>query len=654
MIKIGMLINDRYKILEKIGTGGMSEVYKARCIKLERFVAIKILRDEYCQDEAFVKRFKAEAQSAASLSHSNIVNIYDVGNEGNIQFIVMEYLEGKTLKEYIKEKTVLEDSETMKISACIASALEHAHSNHIIHRDIKPQNIIITNDGKVKVADFGIARIASEATIAVNEVTTGSVHYIAPEQARGGYCDEKSDIYSLGITMYEMATGEMPYVADSAVSVALKHIHDRLPQPKEKNPNISRSLELIILKATQKKPEMRYASANKLLEDLIKAQDFPSEEFVSINTFEDDSPTLTMSPSELEHIRKETDKAIPKYAQKSKNYKKEEPKKNSKDKWAVILGIITAAILVSIVFMVAYNVYSKKNRVINPNEVDIPIVEGLLIENAKALLNEKNIKFNEETYEFSEEQPENYVVRQSHKGLIQLGKNEEIILDLVVSKGQDTAIVPSVTNIPFDEAEKILRDNDFIVDRKMENHDLVPLGEVIRQLPEGNKKAPIKSVVTIYVSQGPKKVLINMPDVTLISEQRGISILNEWGLVVGETSYAFNDVVPKGDIITTNVPVGNEIEKGTVVNLVVSKGRAVTQKRITINELLGPDEESGFLEVYFTNESGNNSLVFSREVSRSEFPVIVNVEGTGKGMIEVFLNNIKKYTNTIIFDEDSN
>jgi serine/threonine-protein kinase len=639
MIKTGMLINDRYQIIEKIGTGGMSEVFKAKCTKLNRFVAIKILRDEFCNDEAFVKRFKAEAQSAASLSHSNIVNIYDVGNENKVHFIVMEYLEGKTLKEHIKEKGFLDDAETMKIAACIASALEHAHANHIIHRDIKPQNIIITNDGKVKVADFGIARIATESTIAVSDVTTGSVHYIAPEQARGGYCDEKSDIYSLGITMYEMVTGEMPYVADSAISVALKHIHDRLPQPGEKNPNLSRALEQIIIKATQKKPEMRYVSAGKLLEDLKKAQDFPSEEFVNINKFEDDSPTLTISTADFEHLRKESDKGI------DDEYVNEK----KMNKWAIFLGVFSAIILVGVIFLVSYSVWSKNHQPAT-SEIEIPNVIGKTLEEAKAELDEHSIKYNEPTFEYSSDQPENYIVGQSKTGLISIDKDEELVIDLVVSKGQDAIEVPDVTNLPFDEAEKILRDHNFKSTIERENHDLVPFGEVIRQEPEGNQLAELKSIVTIYVSEGKAKATVKMPAVALLLEEEGVKILKDYGLNVNVT-YAPNDVVKKGQIITSSINVGTEVEEGTSVNLVVSTGKSNVQKRIEINNLLPNDVESGLLEVILVLPNGVNNPLYSKTVTAADFPVILNVQGAGKAIVEVYLDGSKEYANTINFDE---
>lgn len=637
MIKPGMLINDRYQIIEKIGTGGMSVVYKARCTKLERFVAIKVLRDEYCLDEEFVKRFKVEAQSAASLSHSNIVNIYDVGNENRVHFIVMEFLEGKTLKEYIKEKGHLDDTEILKIAACIASALDCAHSNHIIHRDIKPQNIIITNDGKVKVADFGIARVASESTIAISEVTTGSVHYIAPEQARGGFCDEKSDIYSLGITMYEMATGEMPFIADSAVSVALKHIHDQFPLPSLKNPMISKGLEQIIMKATQKKPEMRYPSAEKILTDLKKAHDFPSEAFVSINTFEDDSPTLQIPTADFEPYNKEPEP--------------EKSKESLMDKVVVGLGIFSAIMLVVIITLVAFNIYTKNKEAALPKEINVPTVEGLLLSEAVALLEEKDIAYTVAPYEFSDEHLKDHIIRQSKNGLVSVENDQIMVVDLVVSKGEELFEVPDVSNITFDEAERFIREGGFMSQRFLENHDTIPVGVVIRQEPSGLEQAKPNSTVTIYVSQGKEKVLIVMPDLSLLTEEAGKKKLTEFKLVPGNVTYIHNDIVPKGQIITTNVEIGREIEEGYTVNLVVSEGKKSVTKTVTINNILSSESENGLLEVHLILESGTTKVVFSEEVTNEDFPVVVTVEGNGKGTIEVFLDGNKEYANSVNFDE---
>ena len=306
MLRAGTIIGDRYEIISKVGSGGMADVYKAKCHKLNRYVAIKVLKTEYSNDKSFVSKFRAEAQAVAVLTHPNIVNVYDVGDEDGLYYIVMELVEGITLKEYIEKKGKLEYREALSIAIQVSLGIEAAHSKGIIHRDIKPQNIIISKDGKVKVADFGIAKAATSNTITSNAM--GSVHYISPEQARGGYCDEKSDIYSLGITMYEMVTGKVPFTGDSTVAVALKHLQEEMVSPRKYDPSVPISFEKIIYKCTQKKPELRYLTATELIADLKRSLLHPDEDFVKIATLENASPTVTIDDDEVSAIKKETGK----------------------------------------------------------------------------------------------------------------------------------------------------------------------------------------------------------------------------------------------------------------------------------------------------------------------------------------------------------
>src|SRR5574344_904559 len=280
MIKIGMLIGDRYEILEKIGTGGMSDVYKAKCHKLNRFVAVKVLKQEFGENANFVAKFRIEAQAAAGLMHPNIVNVYDVGEEGGMHYIVMELVEGITLKNYIEKKARLSVKEAISIAIQVSMGIEAAHNNHIIHRDIKPQNIIISKEGKVKVTDFGIAKAATSNTITSNVM--GSVHYISPGQARGGYSDARSDIYSLGITMFEMLTGRVPFDGETTVSIAIKHIQEPMPSPKDFVAEIPVSVEQIIFKCTQKNPDRRYSNMAELIQDLKRSLISPEEDFVKM------------------------------------------------------------------------------------------------------------------------------------------------------------------------------------------------------------------------------------------------------------------------------------------------------------------------------------------------------------------------------------
>ena len=281
MLRKGMFLADRYEILEQIGNGGMSDVYKAKCHKLNRYVAIKVLKPEFSQDTSFVSKFRVEAQSAAGLSHPNVVNVYDVGEENGIHYIVMELVEGITLKKYIEKRGKLPYKEAVSIAIQVANGMEAAHKHHIVHRDIKPQNIIISKEGKVKVTDFGIAKAATSSTIN-SSAAMGSVHYMSPEQARGGYSDERSDIYSFGITLYEMLTGKVPFDGDTTVAVAVQHIQDAIPAPSEIAEDVPLSVDKIVLKCTQKKTERRYQTVSDLIADLKKSLVMPEEDFVKI------------------------------------------------------------------------------------------------------------------------------------------------------------------------------------------------------------------------------------------------------------------------------------------------------------------------------------------------------------------------------------
>ncbi|MCR5322825.1 MAG: Stk1 family PASTA domain-containing Ser/Thr kinase [Lachnospiraceae bacterium] len=306
MIQTGMFISDRYEIIDKVGSGGMADVYKAKCHRLNRYVAIKILKPEFSSDMNFVQKFRAEAQSVAGLSHPNIVSVFDVGDDDGLHYIVMELVEGITLKRFIERKGKLDVKEAVGIAIQIAQGMEAAHSHHIIHRDIKPQNIIISREGKVKVADFGIAKAATSNTISQNAI--GSVHYLSPEQARGGYSDERSDIYSLGVTLYEMLTGQVPFAGDNSVSVALLHIQSEATPVQVLNPGVPTSVDRIVLKCMQKKPERRYQSAAELIRDLKKSLLNPDGDYVNIssNAAVTNSPTRPMTPDEMESIKSQS------------------------------------------------------------------------------------------------------------------------------------------------------------------------------------------------------------------------------------------------------------------------------------------------------------------------------------------------------------
>jgi serine/threonine-protein kinase len=630
MLQAGVILSGRYEIIEKVGSGGMSIVYKAKCNKLERFVAIKVLRDEFCLDEEFVRRFKVEAQSAASLSHHNIVNIYDVGNDKNIYYIVMELLEGITLKEYIKNNAPLSDAETIKITASIASALEHAHENHIIHRDIKPQNIIITKDGIAKVADFGIARVATDKTIVVPTNASGSVHYISPEQARGGFCDEKSDLYSLGITMYEMATGTLPYQAESPVSVALLHINEDLPSPREKNPNITKYLESIIIKATMKKTEFRYSSADELMDDLKKANVSPQEDFVDIKMV-DDSPTLFMSDNDMKKIWKEESNTVTE-------------EKSIVEKIVVFLGVISAIVLVSIISFFAFN--SIKGR-LYPVEITIPNVQGMLLSDAKKLLEDKKLTVDitertyDDTYDVGEiisQKPEEDTVAQ---------KNQTV--KLIVSKGVQTFEVPDVRSIKFTTAQDIIQKRQLTYKIEREYHDYVSLGIVIRQYPEVGTSLKKGEVVTIFVSKGKEEKTVTVPNLKNLTEQQVEEKLKSYNLRIGSVTKINHDTVGKGKVISQTVDPGEEVKENYVIDIAVSLGKkSIIVHNETINNIFDNNQIQGQVKAVLVNK-GKESIVFNKLVKSEDFPLSIIVTGEGNAIIKIYLDDVYQYENPFVF-----
>ena len=367
MLRKGMFISDRYEIIDKVGSGGMSDVYKAKCHKLNRFVAIKVLKAEFSEDKNFVSKFKVEAQSAAGLAHPNIVSVFDVGEDNGIHYIVMELVEGITLKKYIEKKGRLSTKEAVSIAIQVAQGIEAAHNNHIIHRDIKPQNIIISREGKVKVTDFGIARAASSNTI--NSNAMGSVHYISPEQARGGFIDEKSDIYSLGITLYEMITGSVPFEGDSTVTVALQHIQGEIPSPREVVDDLPISVEKIIEKCTQKKTDRRYPKVSLLIADLKHSLISPDEDFVEIAPVANNQSTVVISDAEVALIRKETGRTDEDFEEIDENtadfstvddddeYDDDEEDNPKLDKIVAIGGIVTGVLVLVVVIFLAVSIF---------------------------------------------------------------------------------------------------------------------------------------------------------------------------------------------------------------------------------------------------------------------------------------------------------
>ena len=580
MLIPGSYLINRYEIIMKIGSGGMADVYKAKDHVLNRLVAIKVLKQEYSTDATFVKKFRVEAQSAAGLSHPNIVNVYDVGEDDGVYFIVMELVQGITLKNYIDMKGKLDIREALNISVQIASGLSAAHENRIIHRDIKPQNIIMSRDGKVKVTDFGIAKVADSTT--VTTTAAGTVHYISPEQARGGYSDERSDIYSLGITMYEMVTGRVPFEGETNVAVALMHIQSEITPPRQLEPSIPVSFEKIILKCTQKKPERRYASARELIADLRKVLTHPDGEYVVIPGAIPQGRTIVMNDNDIDSLKAaslrknfgtkpeetyveepeedEEEKPMQKPVQKKRPVKKKDLEEDDDDEFdkdeeddddeevnpalskvMMALGIGGFIILAVIIFFI--------------------------IGHAAGFFGGSGSLFGHKNKDTS---------------------TESISTESVSDTSSDTSTagervtVPDLSKKTEDEAKAALKELRLGVNVQTGTSDDVPEGQVYDQSPAAGTKVDVHTQVTINISSGKEK--FSLDDVTGMQYQQAQAQLENDGLVVS-LEFDYSDSVGSDKVISTSPKAGSQVAKGDTITITASKGKET--KTTTVPNLLG-------------------------------------------------------------------
>ena len=621
MVKIGMFLGERYEILEKIGSGGMSDVYKAMDHKLNREVAVKVLKQEFNSDRTFVGKFRTEAHAAACLSHPNIVHVFDVGDEDDLHYIVMELVEGITLKTYISKKGKLEIRETIGIAMQVAQGIEAAHEQHIVHRDIKPQNIIISRDGKVKVTDFGIAKAATTETITSN--TMGSVHYISPEQARGGYCDERSDIYSLGITMYEMLTGRVPFEGDSTVSVALLHIQGEMVPPRQYDPMIPVSLEKIVLKCTQKKPEMRYRTVMELIGDLKRALMTPNEDFVRMNVISSDGPTRVMSQDEINQIRDgvsmddtemleplddyedmeeearyqldydDEDDMLPLDDEDDEEY--EEGRKS--DKVYTIIGIAVAVVIVLLALFVLgktfgiFDFSGKKNgndlmTESDATEVLMPSLLGKTVDEAEEELKQLDLEM-KLSYGVSKEYEEGQIMEQ------EFAEGESVkrhtVVKLTVSKGSTETQVPTdLIGMTKEEVTRALHAADLNVEFDEIYSEEVEEGLVAKVSPGLGSKCEVGSTVKVYLSMGPETKTTEVPSVLGMTESKARETLRGANLEVGSVTEDYSDEYDKGEVMSQSVRSGSTVEEGTKINLVISLGPKEDEK-VAMPNVLGLD-----------------------------------------------------------------
>lgn len=648
MIRIGMFLGDRYEVLEKVGSGGMADVFKGKDHKLNRLVAVKVLKDEFVEDRNFVRKFKEEAQAAAALAHPNIVNVYDVGDEQNIKYIVMELVEGITLKNYIERKGRLTVKEATSIAIQVSAGLEIAHNNQIVHRDIKPQNIIISKEGKVKVTDFGIAKSASSNTNTSDAM--GSVHYISPEQARGGYSDAKSDIYSLGVVLYEMVTGRVPFDGETSVAVAVKHLQEEIVPPRVYASNVPVSLEQIILKCTEKSPDRRYVNIAELQADLKQSLVTPDEDFVK-HMVTRGAKTVALSHDDLTRIKEETGRIhVPRseydlededlYGDEDdydgydeddryddeydddgyddeydddgydeEGYDDEDGDEDDEDgaldprleKIMTIGGIAAAVIIVIIIIVILFKMFgigrSEKDNlpedddiqiedVVDEEEVEVPDLLGKSYSEAKTMLNDLGLGIGFGETRESAEYEEGQIIGQDVEKGTKVEKNTQIIVD--ICGGSQEIPVPDVTGLSELEAQNKITAEGFVADISTEFSPTVEEGKVISTSPKGGSSASKGSVVKIVVSKGPEESKVPVPDIKGSTESRAKEKLSAAKLSVGNVTQEFNDKVEAGYVVSQSISPNTEVAEGTAVSFVISKGPEI--KEVYISNYVGMTE----------------------------------------------------------------
>lgn len=566
----GKLLGGRYEIIEKIGTGGMATVYKAKCLVLKRFVAVKVLRDEFTTDEEFIKRFNVEAQAVASLTHPNIVSVYDVGHEGNLYYIVMELVKGKTLKEIIVEDGALGWKWSVKIAMQIASALETAHRNNIVHRDIKPHNIIITEDGVAKVTDFGIAKAVSNSTITAFGTTIGSVHYFSPEHARGGFTDARSDLYSLGVVMYEMVTGRVPFDSDTPVSVALKHMQEEPIEPIKIKSELPQSVNDIIMKAMRKDANERYQSATEMIKDLELALKHPEEQFVSA-PIGGDFPTQKISLDYAEKLQKQETRKKAGKLDKIKAYFEEHPV-------VKVLVIILACILV---FSIAMGGTYLALSLGKTKEVQIPNLQGLTKEEAEQKAKELKIKVEVSEEKYHLEIPEGQIIEQDPKYQDNYKIKEGSTIKIVISKGQEIVEMPKVVGKTRDEATSALKEIGLEVKVEEEFSDDVEKNYIIKQEIKEGEKIPAGTTVTIYSSMGIEQVPV--PDLSGKTESEAKSAISSAKLKWKSTDKTSDSSKPNGVVVNQSISSGSMVDKNTEITITVNEFDEIKNGTITVN-----------------------------------------------------------------------
>ena len=696
MLKPGTILDDRYEIIDVVGTGGMSTVYRAKDERLKRFVAIKVLKSDYSSDQNFVSKFRAEAQSSAGLTHPNIVSVYDVCEDDGRYFIVMELVEGITLKEYINLNGRLSMSQAIDFSIQIASGLEAAHEHHVIHRDIKPQNIIVSKSGNIKVTDFGIAKAATSTTMSTTGI--GSVHYISPEQARGGYSDERSDIYSLGITMYEMVTGRVPFEGDTNVAIALMHIQNEMIPPRQLYPDIFPSFEKIILKASQKKPERRYLTAAALIADLNRVKDNPSIDIIVAPATVTGAPTQQFTNEDMEKIKngsankaydeemeaagkaaessevrpdrsrieallnqededfyderparkgslKKIDDEDDGYAMDDDYDEDDESDVDPKLEKAVMIGGIAAAVIVAvIIFVVVGNMMgwfsfgSKEKKTTevtteaSTEEAKIKMVDVVGLSEKAAEKDMKEAGFT--NYQFVQENSTD--VKEGYVISQNVEAGTEVAKDaqiiITVSAGAAELDVADVKGMDEDAAYETLEKQGFKPTRSYKFDDEIEEGKAISTDPAAGKKAKAGDTIVIYISQGKEEKTVKVPNLSGLTESAAKGALESNTLTAGNVSYEFNSEVASGLVIRQSVPADTEVKEKTTVDFVISNGAEKKSYKGTVTGSISTADETLAASTVTVNVYINDEGGYHLAYTTTQSGATIDVNGAAGGL----------------------
>jgi serine/threonine protein kinase/beta-lactam-binding protein with PASTA domain len=644
---------ERYELLEKIGDGGMAVVYKSRDRLLNRYVAVKILKPEFTKDYKFIESFRRESQAAASMSHPHIVNIYDVGREGNINYIVMELIEGKTLSALIQEKGALKPRDAVIITRQVASALSHAHKNHIIHRDVKPHNILLTADGTAKIADFGIAKAVNSGTIVKgDDAIMGSVHYFSPEQARGGYVDEKSDIYSLGIVLYEMLTGQVPFDADNPVAVAMKHMNEEIIPPSALVPDIPPEVEDIVLKATDKYQTNRYKSADEMVEALNKANLSTIGVYGGFgrgrNPDASNSANNRQSDAQSEVSTGAAEAGV-KSGRNGKGGKGTKGKKKfrvNKVKVAAIVLALLFAIPVSQLILAAIE------KGTAPVEVTVPSLTGMTFEEAEAELEELGLKIELAGEVASAEYEEGLIVSQDPLPdmVVKTGKTVRVN----ISKGVEENTIPSVIGRTLSDAVFLLESYGYEKGGVSEEFSEMPIGVVIRQAPQGGSAAEAGTKVNLVVSKGEEIVTTTVPSLFGMTLDEARDALDREGLILSDDiQYAPSNEYAEGLICGQSVSPGLGVDKGTHIKVTLSTGPDESAGAGVVDipiSYSAAQNEVFYLTIMVSDSTGVTTPINYEQRIKSNGSEIFSISGNGQGSVKIYFDNALVQEYIVDFD----